>query len=303
MPPPRGTLNLLEGPGDYDVTSVVHSNTYPAIDPKNVNLEGTAVFVSGGSKGLGRAMVLSFAKAGASYIAAGARSDMSQLAKDVAAAAASANRPSPKFLAVTMDVTKEDSVQAAADSVKREFGRCDVLINNAGILGRPALIIDTDPAHWWSIFEVNVRGPYLVSRAFIPLVLESDKKTVINVSSVGAHLRSPTGSAYQTAKLALVRLTEFMDSEYSSKGLVAMSIHPGNSPTDIVGDVSKLPGGIKNALTETVEIAGDSVVYLAAERRAWLGGRYVNVTWDLPELMTKEGEIVKGDKLKVKLLY
>ncbi|CAH0036803.1 unnamed protein product [Clonostachys rhizophaga] len=245
MPPARGTPNILEGPGDYDVTSIVHSDTYPGIDPRNVDLKGTVVFITGGSKGLGRAMVLSFAKAGASYIAAGARSDMSQLAKDVAAAAASAKRPQPKFLAIKLDVTSEDSVQAAADSIRAEFGRCDVLVNNAGFLGKSTLIADSDPAHWWSIFDINVRGPYLVSRAFIPLVLESEKKTIINVSSMGAHLTTPTGSAYQISKLALVRFSEFVDAEYAGQGLVTISIHPGNSPTDIVGDFSKLPEILK----------------------------------------------------------
>lgn len=248
MPPPRGTPNFLEGPGDYDVTSVVHSDTYPTIDPRNVDLSGTAVFITGGSKGLGRGMVLSFAKAGTSYIAAGARSDMSQLAVEVAAAALSANRPPPLFLPIKLDVTDQDSVDAAAQKVKTEFGRCDILINNAGVLGNLAPMADTDPVHWWSIFEINVKGSYLVSRAFIPLLLasESGRKTVINVSSVGALLVKPTARAYQTSKLALLRLAQFLDADYGSQGLVSIGIHPGNCPTDIIGDPKKLPAHMLN---------------------------------------------------------
>ena len=74
MPPPRGTWNPLEGPGDYTTTKQVHSDTYPAIDPTKANLGGKAVFISGASKGFGKAIALSLAKAGASYIAIGARS-------------------------------------------------------------------------------------------------------------------------------------------------------------------------------------------------------------------------------------
>lgn len=220
-----------------------------------MNLAGTAVIVTGGSKGLGRAMVLSFAKAGASYIAAGARSDMSQLGRDVVAAAVSAKRPIPKFLPVSLDVTDEKCVDAAANVVKREFGRCDILINNAGILGGLKPVAESDPAEWWQIFEVNLRGAYLTSRAFTPLLLHSEKgqKTVINVSSVGAHLVNPAASAYQTSKLALLRLSQFIDRDYASQGLLSICIHPGNSPTDIIGD----PKGVPDHL-----LSGESVCNL-----------------------------------------
>ena len=193
-------------------------------------------------------MVLSFAKAGASYIAAGARSDMSQLGRDVIAAAESSKRPIPKFLPVRLNITDEKSVGAAADLVKAVFGRCDILINNAGILGCLKPIAESEPAEWWHNFEVNVRGTYLVSRAFIPLLLDSEdgQKTVINVSSVGAHLVTPVVSAYQTSKLALLRLSQFIDQEYASQGLVSMCIHPGNSPTEIIGDPKELPDHLLN---------------------------------------------------------
>ena len=250
MPPPRGTPNFLEGPGDYDVTPLVHSDTYGAINPLTLDLQGCAVFISGGSKGLGRGMVLSFAKAGASYIAVGARSDMTQLAEDIAVAATSANRPPPKFLPIKTDITDQKSVDAAAEKVKSEFGRCDILINNAGVLGNLAPVIESDPAHWWHIIETNLRGSYLVSRAFVPLLLSSDggPKTVITVSSVGAHLLTPGGSAYQTSKLGLLRLSQFLDKEYASKGLVSICIHPGNSPTEIIGDPKDAPDHLLNSM-------------------------------------------------------
>ena len=214
----------------------------------NLNLAGKAIFVTGGSKGFGRAMVLSFAKAGASYLAAGARSDMSLLGRDVIAAAESAKRPIPKFLPVRLDVTDEKSVNAAANFVKAEFGRCDILINNAGIMGCLKPIAESDPAEWWQNFEVNVRGTYLISRAFIPLLLDSEngQKTVINVSSVGAHLVNPVVSAYQTSKLALLRLSQFIDREYASQGMLSICVHPGNSPTEIIGDPKDVPDHLLN---------------------------------------------------------
>nr|QGA67190.1 C-11-ketoreductase [Monascus ruber] len=303
MPPPRGTPNILEGPGDYDVTSTIHNDTYPAIDPLKADLSGKAVFITGGSKGLGRAMVLSFAKAGASYIAAGARSDMTELAKDVAAAAATAKRSPPKFLPIQLDVTDPQSVENAAVAVKSEFGRCDVVVNNAGVLGRFGGILQTDPQEWWQVLGVNFRGPYLVSRAFLPLLLESELKALVHVTSVAAHLLNPTLSAYQTSKMALLKFSQLVHAEFGSKGLVTFAVHPGNCPTDIMGGPDGLSEHEKLIFVETPEISADTIVYLTSEKRDWLGGRYINVTWDMPELIAMKDEIVQGDKLKVKFIY
>lgn len=86
--------------------------------------------------GLGRSVALSLAKGGASKIAVGARSDMFQLAKDVEAAAVSAARRASKMLLLKLDVTNEQSVEKAAAEVEKEFGKLDVLVNNAGFLGQ-----------------------------------------------------------------------------------------------------------------------------------------------------------------------
>ncbi|KAI8962260.1 NAD(P)-binding protein [Daldinia sp. FL1419] len=299
MPPPKGTPNPLEGPGDYDVTSVVHSDTYPAIDPTKVDLSGKAVLITGASKGLGRAIAVSFAKAGASMIAIGARSDLSTTVEETKAAAAKAGKPEPKILVLNLDVADPKSVDDAAAQVKTAFGRMDVVINNAGIFDI-AKIVDTDPEKWWNIWKVNLMGPFNTARSFIPLLLEGSLKTIVTLSSVGAHLVGPGLSAYQSTKLAVLRLSEFISAEYGDKGIVAYCIHPGNIPTDMVAAV-QIPE-TRNAMTETPELSGDSLVYLTSERRDWLAGRYINVTWDLPELMEKKDEIVKGDKLKVRLV-
>lgn len=190
-------------------------------------------------------MALSFAKAGASYIAVGARSDMSQLAKDIEAAAVSANRRNPKFLPIKLDVTDELSIEKAAAEVDKEFGKLDILVNNAGILGRFGLIAESKPEEWWEVLNVNVRGPYLVTRAFIPVLLKGEEKYIINVTSVGAHLANPALSAYQVSKLGLLRLTQLINVEYIEQGVVSFCIHPGNSPTDIMGGPEGLADHLK----------------------------------------------------------
>jgi len=303
MPPPRGTLNPLEGPGDYDVTTHVHNDTYPAISslstPTPLN---KSVFVVGASRGLGLAMATSFAQAGASHIAIGARSSLESVRDALISAAAKAKRPEPKILCIKLDITSQRSTEDAAKLVEKEFGKIDIVINNAGILGKPALVADSDPEAWWETWNVNLRGPYLATRAFIPLLLKGGDKTIITISSVGAHKISPRMSAYQDSKLAVLRFMQFVSVEYEDQGVLAFCVHPGNIPTDIVGGMEGLSDVLKPVFVETPELSADTIVYLTREKRDWLAGRYVNCTWDMPELMAQRDEIVKGDKLKVRLV-
>lgn len=226
--------------GDYEVTTRVHNDTYPDIDPRLANLSGKTVFITGGSRGLGRSMALSFARAGASKIAVGARSRLDGLEDDIKQNAGS--NP-PEFLAVKLDVTDEASVAAAAAEVEAKFGKLDVLINNAGTLGKYGLIAESDPDTWWQVLNVNLRGPYLVTRAFLPLLLSAgpDEKYIVNVCSGGVHLTNPTLSAYQVSKSALYKLTVLTNVEYAPRGVISFAIHPGNVPTDIMGGPEAIP--------------------------------------------------------------
>ena len=151
--------------------------------------------------------------------------------------------------------------------------------------------------------NINVRGPYLISRACLPFLLKGELKTLITIASVGAHCVGPTLSDYQSSKLAALRVTEFFAKENADKGIIGFSVHPGNILTDMVGGGESLDLALKAVFTETPELCGDSLVYLAKERLEWLSGRYINCTWDLPELTSPEMKqrIVEGDLLKVRL--
>ena len=294
--------------GDYTVTKTVHNDTYPAIDPTSLkpSHEGRAVFISGASRGIGYSIAISYARAGASYIAIGARSDLTVLAKEIETAAQEAGRPKPKVLSLKLDVTDRVSVEAAAGEIRNAFGRLDVVVSNAASLGEMQLIADTDPDVWWNTWELNVKGQYLVMRTFIPLLLDTADglKTICTVASVGAHLQTPTLSAYQPSKLANLRISEFASIEYADRGLIAYSVHPGNVPTPLAGgpELTNIPDPVKVAYTETAELPADTIAYLTAERREWLAGRYVNCTWDMLELEAQSEAIASGDALKVRLV-
>ena len=229
------------------MTKTVHSDTYAAIDPAKINHTGHAVFITGGSRGIGKAIALSFAKAGASFIAVTGRKPPVALVSELEAAAKAAGRSVPHVLPIALEVTDQLAVKEAAALVEKEFGRIDVVVNNAGMFGGGPKIADSDPEEWWQIMDVNLRGPFLVAKYFVPLLLKSSDgvRTIVNVSSVGAHLTNAGRSSYQTSKLSLIRLMEHVTNEYRDDGLVAFSVHPGNIPTDIIGGLEGLPDFLK----------------------------------------------------------
>ena len=291
-------------PGIFFTPTERH-DTYPYISPKNHNLQGKRVLITGASKGVGHATALSYAKAGCSYIALGARSSLSKNVTEILTAAKEAGHPEPHVLPLEMDVTSEQSVQAAFEKVKDEFnGNLDVLINNAGSLTGFSPIPTTDTETWWRDQEVNVKGTYTVTHVFLSLLLSSPSslKIIINISSIGAVRTSPFNSSYSTAKLSILRFTEYLDQDHgprSDDGVVAIAMHPGGVKTELA---TRMPEYMHEHLVDTVELAGDTIFWLGSERREWLGGRYVSANWDMEELSGREGDVVKGDLLKMKLV-
>jgi len=284
-----------------DFTSTIHHDTYPAIDPANqLEFSRKHVFITGASKGVGRAIAISFAKAGAAGIAIGARSDLSDLESDMLSAAKTAGKPSPRILKIKLDVMDHASVENAAREVQETFGNLDILINNAGYLSSFKSVAETDPTEWWTNWEVNIRGVYWVTKEFLPLLLKGEGKTIINVSSIGAHTLSLGASGYQSTKFALLRFTEFICADYATQGILAYCIHPGAVSTELG---RKMPSQVWSYLNDTPELAGDTLVSLTAKKRNWLAGRYISVNWDMPELYRREEEIIREDKLKMRMRF
>ncbi|CCF35702.1 short-chain dehydrogenase [Colletotrichum higginsianum] len=275
---------------------LIHHDTYPDIDPVTVSdCTGKAVLVTGASKGLGRAIAIGYAEAGASMIAVAARSDVSSTVRDVLQAAEKAGRAEPTVLALEMDVSSTPSVKAAAERLTAKWGRLDILINNAGYMAPFQLLLETDEDEYMKAWDVNYWGTYRVTKAFLPLMLKGGDKTIVNMSSVAAHFMGAGGGAYHISKFALIRFTEFVQDEYADQGVLAFSIHPGGVPTELS---SNLPEKLQFRMRDTPELAAHSVAYLTSTKRDWLGGRWLSCMWDMPTLMSMEKRVVDGNLLK-----
>ncbi|KAG4420714.1 hypothetical protein IFR04_006100 [Cadophora malorum] len=293
LPPPHVGFNFVD---------TLHDDIYPAIDPTKSDLAqpSKAVLVTGAGRGIGRSIALRYAESGVENIIICARTASELDAVEQAISSINSNVKVTKF---SLDITDEAEVTAAASHVVNEIGRLDVLVNNAGTTEPWKAIAESSIDDYWRTWTVSIKGTYVMLRNFLPILEKTAKQEkttvdVINISSIGAHIIAPGASAYQTSRLALLRLTEFVDVEYGSKGVNCVAIHPGGVLTELSKNIEE----IRDKLTDTPELCAGFVVWLTKGGRTWLAGRYAAATWDVDELEAKREEIVMNEKLKVRMV-
>jgi NAD(P)-dependent dehydrogenase (short-subunit alcohol dehydrogenase family) len=292
-----------------DFIQKTHATSYPCISPLSQDLSGRHVLITGAAweDGVGYATATAFARAGASAIAVIDRHGVSDdLVSRLKAAAVEAGRPEPRIIAGRVEISQLESVIAFRDILSQAFNnRLDVVVNNAAHQEPYSSILDADPDTYWKTWEVNVHGLFNMTRAFLPMQLATRKNnnglaTMINVSSSGALSVRKGGASYRTSKLAVLRWTEALNEEHGDEGLIAFCVNPGAIKTQMTVNE---PEELRNKLPHKPEIAGDTIAWLAGERREWLGGRYVSCPWDMEELMGRKDKIVEGDKLKLRMAF
>lgn len=131
----------------------IHNDAYPAIDPSKSSFEGQHVLITGASRGIGRATAVAYAKAGAATLSLGARSNLSEVEKEVQKAAADAGKKTPRVHTFNLDIQSRQSVEKAAGEIEGMFGAVDVVVNNAGYLSKFIPIVDSDPDEWWKTWD------------------------------------------------------------------------------------------------------------------------------------------------------
>lgn len=286
---------------NLDLTS--HHTVYDAIDPQGAlsgSAMGKVLYITGASRGIGRATAAAFAAAGAKAVYATARSD--QGLKETREAVRQAN-PDAEFAYMSIDVTDPEQVRASVDDCAEKFGAIDIADANAGALGPWKKLAVSDPESWWTTFEANVRGAYHVARYCLPHLMESAARSsgegspgghLILVSSVGAQLLVDGASDYQTSKHAINRLCEFVQSDHGADGVKCFAMHPGGVATEIG---KSMPDYMHEYLNDPPELAAAFAVWLCSGQADWASGRYLSANWDVEELLAAKDTILDDDLL------
>jgi NAD(P)-dependent dehydrogenase (short-subunit alcohol dehydrogenase family) len=204
-----------------------------------------------------------------------------------------------KALPVAADVSKADSVAALAQTVADELGAVDILVNNAGVGPKPTPVQDMAEEEWDRVMDVNARGVFLCSRAFVPSVIESDHGRIINVSSIVGQTGFALVIQYVASKFAVTGMTQSLAKELAPHGVTVNSIHPGILETELHGGVVKLFSAVQGQSEEdtwdwfrseiplgrfqTPRDCGEMAAFLASDRAHNLTGAAFNVDggWEM----------------------
>jgi NAD(P)-dependent dehydrogenase (short-subunit alcohol dehydrogenase family) len=200
------------------------------------------MLITGANGGVGRAVVQSYARMGASHIGLGVRREVPDLVDLVKAAAAEKGHPEPTVTTLLIDLEDRASVTAAAEKLEREWGRLDIVISNAGFLPAWVPLLEGDEEEYWKGWEINIRGTYWTAKAFLPLLLKcGGDKTFVAISSLGAHILAPGASSYQTTKFAVVRFAEFLMQDYGDQVSVLLQSEKKEGKPDTLTPFSGAP--------------------------------------------------------------
>jgi NAD(P)-dependent dehydrogenase (short-subunit alcohol dehydrogenase family) len=253
-------------------------------------LEGVAL-VTGGGRGIGASIARELADAGM-RVAVGGRTQ-----EQVEAVASEVDG-----LALVGDVSRPEDVEGWVARVERELGPVDLLVANAGVAGPAVPLWEQGVADWWRVFEVNVLGAMLASRAVLPGMIERGRGRIVNVGSGGSYLpvRSGTvslGTAYGPSKAALGRFSELLAAQVWQSGVRVFLISPGLVRTAMTEDAFG-----DDAPWTPPELAPRLVRVLASGRADALAGRYLHAEHDdVEELIRRADEVVENDLNAIRL--
>jgi NAD(P)-dependent dehydrogenase (short-subunit alcohol dehydrogenase family) len=251
------------------------------------------VIVTGGGKGIGKAIAIAFAKNGANLVIA-----------DVDVNAAQSVEREIKIIGrdcldVKTDVSNSKEVCNMVEKTMQKFNHIDILVNNAGIM-IPSLLVDTKECDWDTNIDVNLKGVFLCSQSVARYMIKQKSGKIINISSMAGKIPAAAEGAYAAAKLGVIALTKTMGYELAPHGINVNTICPGLINTDMFRKsfkektsssgisfeevekklISRVPVG---RLGKPQDVA-DLVLFLASEKTTYISGQSVNISGGFPSV-------------------
>jgi len=240
-----------------------------------LSLEGRVALVTGAGRGIGAATACLFARAGA---------QVALLEKDGAGVTRVAEAIGVKggeALPFTVDITDAFQVERVVDGIVKEWGRLDVLVNNAGIV-RDATIEDVDDDDWADTLDVNLRGALVCTRAVVPQMVAQGSGRILSAASVVARNGNYGQTAYAASKAGIIGMTRTWARELGPKGITANAVAPGFIDTEMVKSV---PEKVAARIVESTaakrmgraEEVANVYLFLASDLASFMNGAVVGV--------------------------
>ena len=238
------------------------------------DLTGRVAIVTGASRGLGRAIALRFAAAGASVVA-GAREHHAD------AVVGQIRENGGNAVAVTVDLTNVNSIATLGDTALKQYGRIDVLVNNAGIV-RDQLMVRMKPEDWDVVLATNLTATFESCRCVLRTMVKQRSGRIINISSVVGQSGNPGQANYAASKAGMVGLSKSLAREVASRGITVNVVAPGMIDTDMTSSLPEagrqaMLGQIPMGRLGTPEEIASAVHFLASDEASYITGQVVAV--------------------------
>jgi 3-oxoacyl-[acyl-carrier protein] reductase len=244
------------------------------------SLSGKTAFVTGGSRGIGRAIAIGLAEAGADVaISYRSRHD------EADTVLAEIERLGRRTIAFQMDVTDRSSVEAAAKDV-RGFGPVSILVNNAGI-NKPTDFDQVTDEDWDSILGTNLKGPFICAQVFLPLLKEAGGGSIVHIGSVSGQYGGPRTAHYAASKAGLISLAQVIARFGAAHNIRSNTVAAGLIASDMAAagmtaaSVQKAAEGIVLKRLGTTREVADAVVFLASDASSYITAQTLNVNGGL----------------------
>jgi 3-oxoacyl-[acyl-carrier protein] reductase len=244
------------------------------------SLLGKTAVVTGGSRGIGRAIALGLAEAGADVVLTykSNRAEADKVVADI-------GKLRRRALALPMDVTDRKSVEAAAKDA-RVFGAISILINNAGI-NKPTDFDQVSDSDWDEIVGTNLKGPFVAAQVFLPLLKDTGGGSIVNISSVSGQYGGPRTAHYAASKAGLISLAQVIARFGAQYNVRSNTIAAGLIASDMAAagmaaaSVQKAAEGIVLKRLGTPQEVADAAVFLASDASSYITAQTLNVNGGL----------------------
>lgn len=238
--------------------------------------EGRVAIITGGSRGIGRAIAELMASRGADLVIVDYQIDLAN-----STASEIAEQTGQKVIAVEVDVSKLEMTQRMSKVVVDEFGKIDILVNNAGIT-RDDLLMRMKEEDWDDVININLKGAWNCSKAVIRPMMKKRYGRIVNISSVSGQAGQAGQTNYSASKAGLIGFTKALAREVATRGIAVNAVAPGFIPTALT---SELPGELKDYILSatpmgrmgTPEEIAFAVAFLASDEASYITGQVLGV--------------------------